>query len=199
MKSFNLAATDSPLGGLLLATDEAGRVCALEFADHRFRMHRLLRAQHGAHEIVVRGPEGIPAIPILLSYFAGDLAALARIEVATKGTNFEEKVWSALGRIPAGSFTTYGRLARELGHADPRMAKEVGAAVGANPVQIVVGCHRVIGANGDLKGYAGGKHRKEWLLRHEQVELPAQQATPRSVRAGDVPIQQQALEFLAAE
>ena len=90
-----------------------------------------------------------------------------------------EKVWAALRRIPAGSTTSYGKLARELGFEDPRAAIDIGAANGANPVAIVVPCHRVIASTGDLKGYAWGLHRKRWLLEHEKA-VPTRCEGPRS-------------------
>jgi len=88
----------------------------------------------------------------------------------------QRQVWAALRDIPAGHTTSYGELARALGYDDPRMAIEIGAANGANPIAIVVPCHRVIAKNGDLKGYAWGLHRKRWLLEHERALPQVQQA-----------------------
>jgi methylated-DNA-[protein]-cysteine S-methyltransferase len=84
----------------------------------------------------------------------------------------QRKVWAALRHIPAGTTTTYGKLARDLGFDDPRAAIDIGAANGANPIAIVVPCHRVIASNGELKGYAWGLHRKHWLLEHEKALQP---------------------------
>ncbi len=93
------------------------------------------------------------------------------IAIAADGTDFQRQVWAALRNIPAGKTTTYGELARSLGHTDPRMAKDVGAAIGANPIAVIVPCHRVMGKDGTLKGYAWGLQRKHRLLTHEKAEV----------------------------
>ena len=98
-------------------------------------------------------------------YFAGDLGALASVRVDPGGTVFQRRVWSALRQLPPGRTASYGDLARAVGAAGA--ARAVGAANGSNPVAIVIPCHRVIGADGGLTGYAGGVERKQWLLRHE--------------------------------
>jgi methylated-DNA-[protein]-cysteine S-methyltransferase len=86
-----------------------------------------------------------------------------------RGTEFERAVWREIQAIPAGQTTTYGDIAATLERRDASRA--VGAAVGANPVSLIVPCHRVIGLDGGLTGYGGGLPRKEWLLRHEGVLL----------------------------
>ena len=83
-------------------------------------------------------------------------------------------------RIPAGQTISYGWLARALGFRDPRAAIDIGAANGANPVAVIVPCHRVIASSGDLKGYAWGLHRKRWLLKHED-------ALPRAAEVLEIP------------
>lgn len=101
----------------------------------------------------------------LRAYFRGEPTSFD-IEYVTRGTDFQRRVWKALETIPYGTTTTYGRLAAEIGA--PRAAvRALGSAVGANPVLVIRPCHRVIGADGSLTGYAGGLERKEWLLRHE--------------------------------
>ena len=100
-------------------------------------------------------------------YFGGEVDALDRIVVEPGGTPFQQRVWTALRGIPAGTTTSYGELARRIGR--PGAVRAVGAANGANPVAVVVPCHRVIGANGSLVGYGGGLDRKRWLLAHEGV------------------------------
>jgi len=156
----------SPLGGLLLVTDDSGRINALDYADHRARLRRGLREHHGAHELI---DAAVPAAvaTALGNYFGGDLTALDDLVTAAAGSDLQRRVWRALGRIPAGRTTSYGGLARTLGFEDPRAAIDVGAALNANPVAIVVPCHRVIASDGGLKGYAGGVRRKRWLLEHE--------------------------------
>lgn len=173
MKMF-LSHLDSPLGTMLLVTDDRQVVRALDFADHKAHLHRGLREHYG--EVVLA--EILPPVGIvgaLVRYFAGELEALNELPTQTAGSDLQRRVWAALRRIPAGSTTTYGKLAKELGFDDPRAAIDIGAANGANPVAIIVPCHRVIGSNGDLKGYAWGLHRKRWLLEHEKAMKPAKE------------------------
>jgi O-6-methylguanine DNA methyltransferase len=153
----------SPLGEILLVFDASG-LRALDFADFEDRMHRLLRLHYGAVTLTeATAPKAITEA--LAAYFAGDRDALDNVPVATGGTDFQRKVWAALRRIPAGATRSYGALAAAIDA--PGASRAVGMANGSNPVGIVVPCHRVIGANGSLTGYAGGVERKLWLLRHE--------------------------------
>ncbi len=104
------------------------------------------------------------------AYFARRWDACAEpVALDLVGTPFERDVWNELMRLPPGMTTTYGAIAALLGRRDA--ARAVGAAVGANPVSLVVPCHRVVGASGSLTGYGGGLDRKEWLLRHEGALL----------------------------
>lgn len=103
------------------------------------------------------------------AYFAGDLAALDRLEVAPEGTAFQQQVWAALRKIPVGATTSYAQIARAIGR--PTAVRAVGAANGRNPIALVVPCHRVIASDGTLCGYAGGLWRKQWLLQHERALL----------------------------
>ena len=157
----------SPLGTILLACDGDGCLRALDWADHEARMERLLGRHYGA-----RGYRAVPGrVPgtvtaALTAFFAGSLGAIDTIPVRTGGTPFQRSVWAALRQIPAGSTTTYGRLAAALGNPDA--CRAVGLANGANPIGIVVPCHRVIGSNDGLTGYGGGIDRKRWLLAHER-------------------------------
>ncbi|HEX7864591.1 MAG TPA: methylated-DNA--[protein]-cysteine S-methyltransferase [Variovorax sp.] len=173
---LQLSRLDSPLGELLLVTDATGAIHALDFADHRTRLHRLLRQLHDDEVELAEGTAPQTVADAIGRYFEGDLATIEALPVAALGDALQQKVWAALRRIPAGRTTSYGELARQLGFSDPRAAIEVGAANGSNPVSIVVPCHRVIGKNGDLKGYAGGVFRKRRLLQHEGA-LPAVDAT----------------------
>jgi methylated-DNA-[protein]-cysteine S-methyltransferase len=177
-----LSHLDSPLGELLLVTDAERCVRALDFADHASRMHRGLRERHGGAELTAaRAPAGIAAA--LARYFAGELHALDDLPTLAGGSALQRRVWAALQSIPSGRTTSYGKLARELGFEDPRAAIEIGAAIGANPIAIVIPCHRVIASDGGLKGYAGGVHRKRWLLEHEKAIAPA----PAAPRTGTLP------------
>jgi methylated-DNA-[protein]-cysteine S-methyltransferase len=154
----------SPMSSLLLVTDDNGALRALEFADCEARLHRLLGEHYDCytlHEGAV--PDSL--IRILTNYFDGDLEVLTEVQIATGGSPFQREVWQALRAIPPGTTTSYGQLATKLGRSGASRA--VGHANGANPIPIVVPCHRVIGADGTLTGYGGGLPRKRWLLDHE--------------------------------
>ncbi len=168
----------SPVAPLLLVTDDDGVLRALEFDDREARMHRLLREHYGEYTLT-KGAVPAALKQTIAAYFAGDLEALNVLQVATGGTPFQREVWKALREIPSGTTMSYGQLAKNLG--DPDGSRAVGAANGANPIAIVVPCHRVIGADGSLTGYAGGLQRKRWLLEHEArfVSVAAGAATPK--------------------
>lgn len=161
----------SPLGDMLLVTDAHHNVRALDFADHVTHLHRGLREHYGSTRMTDTAIP--PAIARTLSrYFEGDVRALDALTTATAGSDLQRQVWAALREISAGTTTTYGKLAKQLGFNDPRAAIDVGAANAANPIAIIVPCHRVIASNGDLKGYAWGLQRKRWLLEHEGAMPP---------------------------
>jgi methylated-DNA-[protein]-cysteine S-methyltransferase len=152
---------DSPIGPLLIAGDGA-------------RLHRIVfpterRARQSVDEW--RRDDGVfaAAVDQLRAYFAG---ALTRFDLPLRlaGTPFQNAVWSALRDIPYGETVSYQTLASRIGR--PTACRAVGAANGANPLPIVVPCHRVIGANGSMTGYGGGLARKQWLL---EFERPTQQ------------------------
>lgn len=105
----------------------------------------------------------------LEAYFLGKLCDFD-LPLAPRGTEFQRAVWQALSEIPFGETRTYAEQARSLGK--PKAMRAVGAANGRNPISIIVPCHRVIGANGTLTGYAGGLPRKQWLLHHERSGHP---------------------------
>jgi methylated-DNA-[protein]-cysteine S-methyltransferase len=158
----------SPLGDCLLVFDDAGRLRALEWVDFEARLHKLLARHWGpegrGHTLSTRAaPRDLDSR--LQAYFAGDRAALDPLAVHTAGTPFQQEVWQALRGIPAGHTTTYGKLAESIGR--PAAVRALGLAVGSNPISLVIPCHRVIGADGSLTGYAGGLDRKRWLLAHE--------------------------------
>lgn len=161
---LTLSQFDTPVGTLLLVSDSAGLLRALDFADYEERMRRLLARHYGTFTLTP-GPAPAAITDALTRYFAGDLDALAAVPVATGGSDFQKTVWAALRTIPAGETRGYGALAATIGK--PGAARAVGLANGLNPIGIVVPCHRVIGANGTLTGYAGGVERKRWLLEHE--------------------------------
>lgn len=152
----------TPIGALLLVVEGAALVYA-DFDDNTERRQRLLGRRYGAFRL---RHTRLPATTEPISrYFAGDIVALDALPVAPGGTEFQARVWRALRTIPAGATLSYGALAAQLGM--PRAARAVGMANGQNPISLVLPCHRLIGANGALTGYAGGIARKRWLLHHE--------------------------------
>jgi methylated-DNA-[protein]-cysteine S-methyltransferase len=106
------------------------------------------------------------AVQQLNEYFAGQRTTFD-LPLEAMGSVFEHRVWKALRSIPYGTTTSYGDLAKRLG--DPNATRAVGSANGKNPIPIIIPCHRVVGANGDLTGFGGGLDRKRWLLEHEGV------------------------------
>jgi methylated-DNA-[protein]-cysteine S-methyltransferase len=165
----------SPLGVILLVTDTQDRVRALDFDDYETRMRSLLTTHYGHYTLTAAtSPSG--AEPALQRYFGGELDALKDIAVATNGTEFQQRVWSALRQIPPARMTTYGKLALQMGEHNG--ARAVGSANATNPIAIIVPCHRVVGADGKLTGFAGGLERKAWLLGHERAEV----GDPESMR-----------------
>lgn len=169
MKKLLLDRLESEIGPILMVVDpDNGKVCAIDYSDYEARMHKLLGRhfpEFGLEE--ADNPYGYSNL--LRAYFKGDFKALNTIEVSTGGTLFQQEVWKLLRTIPVGTTTTYGELALKL--SKPGAARAVGLANSLNPVAIVIPCHRVIGANTSLTGYAGGLERKRWLLTHESPKL----------------------------
>lgn len=176
----------TPIGELVLICDEEGRLRAIDWTTYAERMHRLLARQYGADTFTLtpaHNPSGLASS--MAAYFDGDLYAIASLPVATEGTAFQKSVWQALRSIPAGQTISYGDLAMRLGK--PAAVRAVGLANGANPIGVVVPCHRVIGANGSLTGYGGGLERKRWLLDHERQARfrPTTASAIRASRRGE--------------
>jgi len=164
--SLLLHRLDSPIGLTLIVSDERGLLRALDYIEYEARLHKLLRIHYGDVELLPASLPSSIADP-LERYFAGEHTALDALACETNGTAFQKRVWRALRAIAPGTTTTYGAIAR--GFAMPNASRAVGLANGANPIAIVVPCHRVVGADGALTGYAGGLHRKQWLLDHEHA------------------------------
>jgi methylated-DNA-[protein]-cysteine S-methyltransferase len=166
--------TDSlstPIGQLIYICDSQGALRMVDWSDHEARALRLLDIHYGKGGYTLTERHNpFDLTTRLAAYFAGDIHAIDDIPTATAGTAFQREVWRALRAIPAAETISYGRLAQRIGR--PRAVRAVGLANGANPVGVVVPCHRVIGANGSLTGYGGGLHRKEWLLAHERAHTP---------------------------
>ena len=152
------AVVDSPVGELTLVGD-GDALTGVYFPEHVRRP-----------DLETFGPRDDGAFPAarrqLAEYFAGNRRTF-ELTLGPRGNAFQQKVWAQLAQIPYGETRTYGRLAIALG--DPALARAVGAANGQNPLSIIVPCHRVVGANGKLTGYAGGLQRKAFLL---ELETP---------------------------
>ena len=135
------------------------------WVDLEDRLRRQLAAAYGS-ALRLRAGTTSPAIrEALHAYLEGKLDAIDAIAVETGGTAFQRAVWEELRRIPAGTTLSYRDLAIRIGR--PKAVRAVGHANGANPIGVVVPCHRLVGSNGSLTGYGGGLHRKRWLLDHE--------------------------------
>jgi len=164
---FECTEVASPVGDLAIAVANQ-RLVALCFDGIWERRVRLLERRFpGARFETVQDPSGVATR--LARYFEGDLEALAPIDVECWGTPFQQSVWAELRRIPVGQTRSYGDIARAIG--EPGAMRAVGTANGANPVAIVVPCHRVIGSDGSLTGFGGGLPNKKWLLEHEGAQL----------------------------
>ncbi|WP_336714253.1 methylated-DNA--[protein]-cysteine S-methyltransferase [Arthrobacter sp. USHLN218] len=150
---------DTPVGELTIVAED-GALTAIYFPSHK----RL----PDPSEFGARTEDGFEeAKAQLTEYFAGERRVFS-LPLAPKGDAFQQKVWALLRAIPYGQTRSYGQLAAELG--DPRLAQAVGNANGRNPLSIVVPCHRVVGADGSLTGYAGGLERKRFLLELEEPD-----------------------------
>lgn len=145
---------DSPLGPLALVVAEDGALSGVYFAD---QAHRPDQASFGDLDEAAADD----AARQLDEYFAGRRTSF-ELDLAPRGTHFQRQVWDALQHVEYGRTVTYGELAVSLG--SPKASRAVGLAVGRNPISIIIGCHRVVAANGALTGYAGGVDRKQFLL-----------------------------------
>lgn len=164
---FQIERLTTPLGQMLLVTDAQQRLRAIDWQDHEDRLHRLMRRQYRNELVSLKeASQTSDATHALRAYFDGDIAAIDTLNVTTGGTDFQRQVWTSLRDIPAGQPLSYRDLALRIGR--PAAVRAVGLANGANPIGIVVPCHRVIGSNASLTGYGGGLHRKQWLLEHER-------------------------------
>lgn len=161
---------DAPLGRMLLAADETN-LKGLWWQEQMYF----------ADTIDLTYARRDDALPVLQdakrwldAYFAGQNPSLASIPLAPQGSTFRQMVWELLCQIPYGQVTTYGRIAQmvaERMHRAHMSSQAVGGAVGHNPISILIPCHRVVGSDGSLTGYAGGIERKKQLLEHEGVDV----------------------------
>jgi methylated-DNA-[protein]-cysteine S-methyltransferase len=164
---FRLTVRQSPIGPLTIAA-RGDQLVMIRFGDEREHAERFLHRQEPSAAIVEH-PDPAHAASALEKYFDGDLAAVDGLDVEFYGTDFQRRVWTALRAIAAGRTASYLDIASTIGA--PSAVRAVGAANGANPIPIVVPCHRIIGTSGALTGYGGGLDRKRWLLEHEGVLL----------------------------
>ena len=158
LNRFNIA---TPIGDLQVIMDESAIVLC-EFSDHQARIAKQLAKHHaGAKLVDIKAPKQISSA--FDRYFSGNVGALNALAFSPSGTAHELKVWRYLRTVAAGTTQSYGEMAKNL-NSSPRA---VGGANGRNAITLLIPCHRIIGADGTLTGYAGGLERKEWLLRHE--------------------------------
>ena len=143
---------DTPIGPIEVRVNQGGAVVRVSFAED--------------DAIAADPTDEVCAVAVRqLEEFFSDERRSFDLELDPEGSDFEIQVWTELRQIPFGTTTTYGEIARRLG--DPGASRAVGLANARNPIAVIIPCHRVIGADGDLTGYAGGMHRKRWLLAHE--------------------------------
>jgi methylated-DNA-[protein]-cysteine S-methyltransferase len=153
---------DAPFGALTLVAGD-GTLCGVYYPGHWTRPDPATFGE--------RSDSGFEKVERQLAeYFAGERTSFD-LPTSTRGDGFERRVWELIDRIPYGQTTTYGELARELGN--PTLARAVGVAVAHNPLSVITPCHRVVGKNGELTGYAGGLERKRFLLELEAASTPA--------------------------
>ena len=148
---------DTPIGPLLLVADDDGLI--------EVHFEKALSLERGRREVAGEGPIIRKTKRQLNEYFAGKRKTFD-LPLSLKGTPFQIECWNALQQIPYGATSTYGEIARTIGR--PAAVRAVGAANGANPIPIIVPCHRVIGSNGSLTGFGGGIDVKRWLLDFER-------------------------------
>jgi len=156
---------ESPVGALLLVGQTTADGVALTSVSMDGQRHA-----PAVRDDWRRDPEAFAEVTRqLTAYFAGELTQF-RLELAPRGTEFQQRVWRALDSVRYGTTITYGQLAAQLGVPRDRI-QALGAAIGANPLAIIRPCHRVIGSDGTMRGYAGGVERKQRLLVHEGALL----------------------------
>ena len=165
---IDIARYASPIGELSLAS-VAGKLVHLDFESNDDRLRTIQCRRFRQIDWQESGAAPVPVTRWLDAYFNGEVRPLPMADIDMIGTDFRQQVWRALTAIPSGESRSYIGLAVELGH--PKAVRAVARAIALNPVSIIVPCHRVIGSDGRLTGYAGGLDRKHWLLEHEAKML----------------------------
>lgn len=165
-KALTSGTVETPIGSLVVVEDEAGAPFMIEFADCEHRMERWLQKRLNSGRFGLQaGSVSAATVQAFADYFLGRVDALRGLAVRLDGTAFQNEMWTVLRDVSPGETLAYGVFADRLGR--PNASRAVGHANGANPLAIVVPCHRLVGANGDLTNYGGGLWRKRWLLDHE--------------------------------
>lgn len=159
----------SPIDELVVIGD-AEKLYYLDFADNAARMKTLCTRRWGPYQLQP-GTDVLAMRARLERYFAGEVDAFTGLACSPGGSAFQQRVWQGLQAIPHGTTVAYQQLATDIGQA--RAVRAVANANANNPIAIIIPCHRVIGQDGALRGYAGGLARKAWLLRHEGVSIRA--------------------------
>lgn len=162
-----VACLSTPLGKVQISATNGG-ICAIKFTDDDTNLSETETPEHEQPECLLQCKTQIT------DYFNGQLRQFT-LPLQLDGTAFQLAVWKHLQALDYGRTTTYGNIAKQL--FTPQAARAVGAACGANPVWLVVPCHRVVGSMGNLTGYGGGLPRKRWLLDFEQTQLKGKQIT----------------------
>ncbi len=163
MKPLHRDIYSSPIGDIVLLAD-GHQLCFLDFYDNHGRMEKLLKTRYGKYQITPKA--NLLGLQTRMDkYFGGDWNAFDGLDMKSDGTDFQQRVWEALKTIAVGKTICYHQLARAINN--PKAVRAVASANARNPIAIIVPCHRVIGKDGSMRGYAGGIDRKEWLLNHE--------------------------------
>lgn len=155
----------TPLGDMVSAVDSNDNLVLLSFMERTEHTVKHLKEMLKSSDVVIDEKKNAAVEEQIGAYFRGEIQSFT-LPLKPKGTEFQQRVWKELQYIPYGQSTTYGEIAKTLGN--PQASRAVGRANATNPIAIVVPCHRVVGSNGNLTGYAFGLSRKERLLGHEQ-------------------------------
>jgi len=167
MTTIEIDEVETPIGTMELGVHDGALVLLRVEEQWGSGEHALARRFPDADVVSRRDPAGMTTA--MQRYFDGDIHAIDDLAVDARGSAFQEAVWKAVRDVPGGESATYGEIARWIGN--PAAVRAVGTAVGANPVGIVIPCHRILPASGGVGKYGGGEHRKAWLLAHEGVEV----------------------------
>lgn len=164
---FNEYTIKTPLGKLVIWLSKDNTLQFAGWPESKEETQKQLERYYNVKNIELQPKNDTnPIISIIGNYFKGDIKGIDTLTVASFGTAFQKKVWQALRNIPTGSTCSYSDIAKQIGK--PLASRAVGMANHCNPIAIIVPCHRVIGKNNKLTGYAGGLDKKQWLLDHER-------------------------------